>query len=277
MIPANQNTSQEAVELYLSVFDAASVENRMSILAGAGVNISPTAKVRALGLQSLTWATAAEVGLQAFATVRDPETLASADAAVAALRVARGLANDRRSVEDPLIDELLAAAQILTVTESESEGLVNLHTEFRVYLDNMRTGTCSPSDYLDSLRTHSNGVAGVILRDMHLADSEISAGVHDFGVSLGTLYQLTTDLREEVDDVSHGNSISRAIAAEMMAADATCAQITAEIVTSSRLLLQTIKHIQRHYAHNPLLEEITVRANITLRDCAVLLKQGQTR
>ncbi|WP_137876366.1 hypothetical protein [Rhodococcus sp. Q] len=276
VIPANENSSQQAIDLYLSVFDTTSVDNRMAILKGAGVHTAPTTKARALGLRSLTWATAAEVGLRALATAGDPDTLATADAVVAALRVARGLAEDRRSVNDPLIDELLSAASTLTAPRT-SEGLATLHAECLVYRNALRSGTCSPNDYLDSLRTHSNGVTGALLREMHLVDPEVTDEVYDFTVSLGVLYQLTTDLRAATDGTLRESSISRTISMALLAADDTRDQVTDVIVTRSRLLLQTTKSIQSHYARNSMLDEITLRANITLRECAVLLKQEQAR
>lgn len=82
VIPSSENANQAAIDLYLSVFDTASVDHRIALLTEAGMAaVPPTSKARMLGRRSLTWATAAEVGVQALATVRDPpDLLSTADA-----------------------------------------------------------------------------------------------------------------------------------------------------------------------------------------------------
>ena len=277
IVPTDDNADQETIDLYLSVFDTASVDNRMTLLARAGLTVEPATKVRALGMRSLTWATAAEVGLHALTTAEDPDSLALADAAVAALRVARGLAEDRRSVEDPFIDELLVTAHTLTSEVSRSEGLTRLHAGCRRYREVMRTGMHSVDEYLDALHSHSNCVTGVLLQELELVDPEYGDDVRTFAVALGVLYQLTSDLSAPSQPGLQQFSISRDTVSTLMATKESRDQITGLIVAQSRVLLQASKEMQRVYARSPLLDEIIVRANITLRNCATLLKQAKNR
>lgn len=277
IVPTDDNADQETIDLYLSVFDTASVDNRMTLLARAGLTVEPATKVRALGMRSLTWATAAEVGLHALTTAEDPDSLAIADAAVAALRVARGLAEDRRSVEDPFIDELLVTAHTLTSEVSRSEGLTRLHAGCRRYREVMRTGMQSADEYLDALHSHSNCVTGVLLQELELVDPEYGDDVRTFAVALGVLYQLTSDLSAPTQPGLRQFSISRDTVSRLMATNKSRNQITGLIVAQSRVLLQASKEMQRLYARSPLLDEIIVRANITLRNCATLLKQAKNR
>lgn len=277
VIPASENANQAAIDLYLSVFDAASVDQRIALLAEAGVAAVPASKARMLGRRSLTWATAAEVGVQALATVRDPDLLSTADAIVAALRVARGLAEDCRSTNDVVIDELFAAAYSLARSAAPSSAaLVTVLADCRKYHEALRGGNATPRTYLGALHTHSNGVCGAVLRELRLVDTEIASQVHAFAVSLGVLYQLTTDLHAAAHAVSP-NSLTHTLVAQASVDEQIWMSVLDVIAARSRLLLDSMKQVERYYSHNALLHEILLRANIVLRDCARLLRTSSRR
>lgn len=276
IVPGAENASKEAIDLYLSVFDANSPQNRERLLLTAGVKRAPRTMARVLGWRSLNRATAAEVGLQALATVKDPTILAVADAAVASLRVARGLTEDRRTVHDEVIDELHSAAQSLTTSVSTSEALGELYTECQNYLREMRSGDCSTVAYMRSLRTHSLGVAGVLLQELGLVELGIGAKVRDFAISLGALHQITTDLR--ANDGSHiKNSLTRSAVEEFMSTESVRSELIDSIMIHSRHILDSIKVLREYYVSNPMLDEVLLRANITLRECAQLLNEEKDR
>ncbi|MCB8913375.1 hypothetical protein KUG88_24970 [Rhodococcus rhodochrous] len=276
VIPASENANQAAIDLYLSVFDAASVDQRIALLADAGMAVVPASKARMLGRRSLTWATAAEVGVQALATVRDPDLLSTADAIVAALRVARGLAEDCRSTNDVVIDELFAAAHSLAHSAAPSAALATVLADCRKYHEALRAGNATPRTYLGALHTHSNGVCGAVLRELRLVDTEIASQVHAFAVSLGVLYQLTTDLQAAAHTVSP-NSLTHTLVAQASVDEQIWMSVLDVIAAHSRLLLESMKQVERYYSHNALLHEILLRANIVLRDCARLLRTSSRR
>lgn len=277
VIPARENANQAAIDLYLSVFDTASVDKRAALLTDAGLATAPATKARMLGRRSLTWATAAEVGVHALATVRDPDLLSAADAIVAALRVARGLAEDRRSTDDIVIDELFTAAAALTCSAvPSSTELAGVLADCRAYCDALRTGRATPRIYLECLHTHSNGVCGAVLQALQLVDIEIATEVRTFAVSLGVLYQLIRDLQAAGDTISP-HALNHVLATRLLLEEECRTSAIDVVVTHSRLLLQSMKAVEQHYSRNALIDEILLRANITLRDCAALLKARPRR
>lgn len=276
VVPTGSAPNQAVIDLYLSVFDSRSVDARLDTLQRHGVGDLPVTKPRELAMRSLAWATAAEVGLYTLTTTPDRSALHTADALTAALRVARGLIEDTRSHRDPVVDELLVAADRLSEALPHPASAAELVTRHRSYRDALAAPSYDLNDYLAALPTHSISVVGLLLGHQQLvADPAVASSVEDFAVSLGCLYQVTTEISAATDPApTHPNHLilSRALGSRQGHAE-----LTDYIATRSRTLLDTTPTIRDHYSVSPMLDEVLQRANLTLRACADFLRAARPR
>lgn len=279
IVLANETTKPEAAKLFLTVFDQTSVDSRLGILSRAGVVDSHASRIRALGLNSLARATAAEVGLHALATVRDKQKLGIADAVIAALRVARGMSEDRRSVNDPFIGELIRAAENLLKENSASEALTELPAICRTWHEWLRAGGFGPSAYLEGMRSQSYAIAGALLYEHGLVSSAMATDVRDFAMSLAVLSQISEDARalsHPVRPATRNSTVLTDVKA-MWESESDRGLLLDAVANNCRILLRATKSVQGAYSSHPLLDEVLVRANITLGRCVDLLKQETGR
>ena len=274
--------SQAALALYRSLFHADAVPRRLAALADVGFAAEAATLSQRVAQRSLTWGTAAEAALRILATepnAAEAETMARIDAAVAAVRVARGLAEDRRSCRDPWIDVLIDAASALC--PATNPAVTSLLVNSRTYHQRLRSPSLDLDGYVDGLDCHPYVLAGELLRHYELTPVARPDLVAEFARAFGPLYQLISDLRV-IGSTSPRSRNRIYIFTDILEPDGQFlsdvrprprSEIRQYAIAAGRQLLRTTRELKTEFPPSPSMDELFTRANMTLRDTAELLKQ----
>ncbi|MEV7663527.1 hypothetical protein [Paenarthrobacter sp. NPDC089316] len=257
-----------------SLFPRDAKSRRFALLEEAGFSASALTGVQRLAVGSLGWGTASEGALRILSRALSNNSqlhAEKADAVIAACRVSRGLAEDRRTQNDPWVHDLIAAAERLA---AGNEYFHPLLVKAKGYQAGCLSGDMSLERYLHGLAGHPYALVGAAIASSEGCREEAAAVVQEFTGSMGVLHGIT----ERTAFSPNSRKKSTLVTPDFLSGgpeadyDADRQLLRETVARHARSVLRSVDLLSTQLPNSPAIEQVKERAFMTLRDTGALLR-----